>query len=470
MDYNKKLFEIIIVDDGSTDISVRHLHKLKQSNLKVISIVNNGAAFARNYAIEKSTHDVLVFLDQDVIVDTEILNVYNSWFSRKNISIVQGNIWEQTIHSKLTQLHRDWRRIVFLDKASTGQGEINTIVTRNVAIRRTVLKAIEKRDGSIFMEQFKGTGGEDRALGYRLHKAKFHIYLEPHAIVYHRDPDTFLNILKQKFSHAQGDVHHDIAERWWDGRNFRRAVLLPSQNGIPPYFALGLWFSHVLGAEFERLNIYLDYLRSQGYYFLKRSLDILGSFIGLLLGFPFLALISLLIKLDSQGPIFFKQRRVGKNGKEFYMYKFRTMVVNAEEILEKDPKLLELYKMNSYKIRNDPRVTRVGDLLRRSSMDELPQLINILTGEMSVVGPRAYKRDELEFHTNRRGDLKLYVDGAISIKPGLTGVWQTSGRSEIGFDDRIILDYEYSKRESILFDIYLIFKTVPTVLLSRGAW
>ena len=177
-----------------------------------------------------------------------------------------------------------------------------------------------------------------------------------------------------------------------------------------------------------------------------------------------------MIKLDSEGPVFFKQKRVGAGGGEFKMFKFRTMVVDAEKILQSNPILMETYKKSSYKIKNDPRVTRVGKLLRKFSLDELPQLVNILKGEMSIVGPRAYKKDEIENQLNILPKLKKYADLVMNVKPGLTGVWQISGRSEIGFEKRIILDYDYAKTRSILIDIVIIFKTLPAVLKSKGAW
>lgn len=206
------------------------------------------------------------------------------------------------------------------------------------------------------------------------------------------------------------------------------------------------------------------------YFLFKRLLDIAGSLLGLILGFPFFLIISILIKLDSKGPVFFKQKRVGAGYKEFQMWKFRTMVVDAEKILQSNPKLMEIYKKSSYKIKDDPRVTKVGKILRKLSIDELPQLINIFRGEMSIVGPRAYKKDEIENQLGIHPKLGKYAKVVTSIKPGLTGLWQTGGRSEIGFEQRIVLDYDYASRMSILFDIAIILKTFPAVLKSKGAW
>ena len=206
------------------------------------------------------------------------------------------------------------------------------------------------------------------------------------------------------------------------------------------------------------------------YDFIKRIIDIIGALIGLTICSPFLLITSIAIKLDSTGPIMADTpMRVGKNGNLFYMYKFRSMVVGAQELLQKNPELLKQYKQNSYKIHHDPRVTRVGKYLRKFSIDELPQFINILRGEMSLVGPRAYYPFELEEQQKKYPQSRDFVKIILSSKPGLTGVWQVSGRSDINFDKRVEMDAQYVQRRSIFYDIYLVLKTVPAVLIGRGA-
>lgn len=203
---------------------------------------------------------------------------------------------------------------------------------------------------------------------------------------------------------------------------------------------------------------------------LKRGIDILLALIGLIFFSPLLILAAIAIKLDSRGPIMADTpERVGKNGQLFKMYKFRSMVTNAQEILEKNPKLLEEYKRNSYKIKDDPRITEVGKLIRRFSVDEFPQLVNILKGEMSLVGPRAYYPFELEEQQIKYPKSREFVKIILSAKPGATGVWQVSGRSDINFDKRVEMDAQYVQRRSILYDLSLILKTVPAVLIGRGA-
>lgn len=206
------------------------------------------------------------------------------------------------------------------------------------------------------------------------------------------------------------------------------------------------------------------------YAFLKRLTDIAGSLVGIILLSPLLLLVALAIKLDSPGPVMADTpMRAGKDGKLFKIYKFRSMVQNAHEMLEKNPKLLEEYKKNSYKIFNDPRVTRVGKFIRKYSIDEFPQFFNILKGEMSLVGPRAYYPYELEEQQKNYPQSRKYVKVILSGKPGLTGVWQVTGRSEINFDKRVEMDASYVTKRSIWYDFWIMLKTVPAVISGRGA-
>ncbi len=206
------------------------------------------------------------------------------------------------------------------------------------------------------------------------------------------------------------------------------------------------------------------------YDFSKRLLDIIGSFIAVIILSPLFLLVALAIKLDSKGPILADTpNRVGRNGKLFRMYKFRSMVQNAQEVLADNPKLLEEYKKNSYKIFNDPRVTNVGKLIRRFSLDEFPQFFNILSGEMSLVGPRAYYPFELEEQQIKYPNSRKFVKIILSGKPGVTGVWQVSGRSNINFDKRVEMDAWYVKKRSLIYDFWIMLKTIPAILSGRGA-
>jgi len=177
--------------------------------------------------------------------------------------------------------------------------------------------------------------------------------------------------------------------------------------------------------------------------------------------------------LDSSGPVFADTpSRLGRNGKLFRMFKFRSMIKNAHEQLLNDPdfkKLYEEYKKGSYKLRQDPRITGVGKFIRKYSLDKVPQFINVLRGEMSIVGPRAYYPDELREQQKQYPHTQDAVKIVLSVKPGITGVWQTSGRSEINFDERIIIDARYVEQISLLKDLIIIAKTPLIMLTGKGA-
>ena len=201
------------------------------------------------------------------------------------------------------------------------------------------------------------------------------------------------------------------------------------------------------------------------YSFLKRTVDITASATALLLLSPVFLVTSLAIRKDSDGPAMFTQKRIGKDGKLFEIYKFRTMVPDADkklfELLDKDEKAREEYKVNK-KLKNDPRITKVGNFLRKTSIDELPQLINVLKGDMSLVGPRPYLPREID-------DMGSYYDTIIESKPGITGLWQVSGRSNTTFEERLHFDKEYNEKKSFTYDMGLLVKTVGSVVKGDGA-
>lgn len=196
---------------------------------------------------------------------------------------------------------------------------------------------------------------------------------------------------------------------------------------------------------------------------MKRIMDIVGSGLAILMLSPIFIGTALAIRLESKGPIFFKQQRVGTGGKEFPFFKFRSMVQNAEAL---KAKLLEQNESGQgviFKMKNDPRVTKVGRIIRKYSIDELPQFYNVLRGDMSLIGPRPPVP----------GEVVLYETDSwkrLSVMPGLSCIWQVSGRSAIGFRDQVALDVEYIVKQNIFFDLYLLFATVPAVLKGEGAF
>lgn len=202
---------------------------------------------------------------------------------------------------------------------------------------------------------------------------------------------------------------------------------------------------------------------------LKRLIDIVLAIILMIIFLPFWLLVPIAIYIDSGLPIFFKHKRIGRDGKKFHLYKFRSMIQNADAILHKhDHKLLEKFKNGDWKIKakDDPRITWLGRILRALTIDEFPQLINVLKGDMSMIGPRAYVKEELEEQTNKYPETKKYMPDILSVKPGITGVWQTSGRNEIPFIRRAKIDAAYAKNYNLKQDLIIVLKT-PMAMLSK---
>lgn len=203
--------------------------------------------------------------------------------------------------------------------------------------------------------------------------------------------------------------------------------------------------------------------QKKSYLIMKRLIDIFGSLIGLILLSLLMLIVSIIIKFeDPKGAVFFKQVRIGKNGREFHMYKFRSMIADAEDKLE------ELLKLNEiqgamFKMKQDPRVTRIGRFIRKTSIDELPQLLNVLKGDMSLVGPRPPLPREVKEYTT-------YDKQRLLVVPGCTGLWQVSGRNDLDFKEMVELDIQYIRNRSVFLDIKLIFKTVLVLFGSKNAF
>ena len=201
------------------------------------------------------------------------------------------------------------------------------------------------------------------------------------------------------------------------------------------------------------------------YLFIKRGFDIILSLVGCLIILPLMCIVKICnICTKDFNSVFYKQKRIGKNGKFIYIYKFRTMVPNADEVLKellKKPKYKKQWK-NNQKLDNDPRITKIGKLLRKSSLDEIPQFINVLKGDMSIIGPRPLVEGELDEHG---GNHELYE----SVRPGITGWWACHGRSAITYEERLDLEYYYIKRQGLKIDVKCIIQTIMVVLGCKGA-
>ncbi len=199
----------------------------------------------------------------------------------------------------------------------------------------------------------------------------------------------------------------------------------------------------------------------------KRTFDIVFSLLVFAIGFPVFLIIALLVRLSSPGKLFYAQERVGRGGKTFACYKFRSMYPDAEKrlagLLAADPALQREWEAN-FKLKNDPRITPIGAFLRKTSLDELPQFWNVLKGDLSVVGPRPVVQAEVSMHFGA----KAYK--ILSIRPGLTGLWQVSGRSDTGYALRISLDEKYIEERTLLLDLKIVLKTIPAMIFTRGAY
>lgn len=218
------------------------------------------------------------------------------------------------------------------------------------------------------------------------------------------------------------------------------------------------------------------------YQIAKRLIDIIGSAIALVIFSPLFLAIAIAVKVDSPGPVFYIHERVTKKGQLFRILKFRSMKLEysagakyggekAEEFLKEilsDPSKQEEFK-KFYKLTDDPRVTRVGKFLRKTSLDELPQFWNVFVGDMSLVGPRAYLAKELLTQMDVYPSIKSNVKALLTVQPGITGPWQIGGRSSIAFDERVAMDAEYARRQSIAYDVLILLKTPLAVLAGKGA-
>lgn len=214
------------------------------------------------------------------------------------------------------------------------------------------------------------------------------------------------------------------------------------------------------------------------YKIVKRTIDVVGALFLLVFFSPIILITSILITLTSPGPVVVEKenahmKRLGLNRKKFRLYKFRSMMVSADILERTDPRFRKVYiekhTKGNYKPSNDPRITRIGKFIRKYSIDEIPQFLNVLRGEMSIVGPRAYLPDELQEQQVKYPNTKKYVNKALSVKPGITGYWQVTGRSDVNFDKRIEMDAYYAGKKSIVLDILILIKTPWAMLSGKGA-
>ncbi len=500
------LFEVIVVDDGSNDHTAAVAERF---GVRVIRQANRGPAAARNAGVEVAQGEIVLFTDADCIpcpdwvermvapfADPQIVGTKGAYLTRQRAWMAR--FVQQEYEDRYDRMRR-FRYIDFVD-------------TYSAAYRRDVFLA----NGG-FDPIFPTASVEDQEFSFRLAQKGYKMVFVPEARVYHEHDTTLKAYARRKFfiGYYKALLARWLPERlitdthtppvlklqlllmalilvllplalWWPlarvgllatvlafygsalpflSKIARRdpGILLPAL-GYLPVRALALGTGFLAGQiafwrEGSRGRKPVLTLRQR---LLKRTMDIVGASLGLLLTWPLMLLIAIAIKLDSPGPVLFKQTRIGENGKPFTIYKFRSMVANAEELL---PQLIDIDRLKepTFKLKDDPRRTRVGKFLRRWSLDELPQLWNVLKGDMSLVGPRP----EMDWLVARYTPEQRR---RLAVKPGLTGPTQVNGRADLSFEQRLAMELEYIDHYSLWKDIQILLKTLPEVIRGNGAY
>ncbi|MBU2611257.1 MAG: sugar transferase [Chloroflexi bacterium] len=496
--------EIILVDDGSTDKTEELAESL---GVRVIRQANAGPAAARNAGARQARGEIIAFTDADCAPVSDWLQHLTTPFSSSEIVAAKGayrtdqrslvaRFVQQEYESKYARLAQQ-RFIDFID-------------TYSAAYRREVFL-----ENGGFDTAFPVPSVEDQEFSFRLARKGYRMVFAPQAIVFHQHDQNWVEYVKRKYNIGYwkafmlrwlpekflSDSHTPTSLRWQIGL-LGTVVILALLGFIWPlggWIALGslvlfylsglplfqqiyrndrgvLWMAPILlilrafalGAGLLAGFVLPARRKAQphaGLSFwgrgIKRLVDILVALPGLVFSAPLVAIAALAIKLDSRGAVFFVQERAGEFGKPFRVVKLRTMVVGAEQRVDE---VLGANKLNGpvYKIADDPRVTRVGRFLRRSSLDELPQFWNVLRGEMSLVGPRPEETWVVEQYNDDQRQ-------RLAAKPGLTGPMQVAGRGELDMEARLALEIDYIKNYSLLKDLGILLKTIPAVLSGKGA-
>jgi lipopolysaccharide/colanic/teichoic acid biosynthesis glycosyltransferase len=507
----RDLYEVIVVDDGSTDGTGEIA---QQAGARVITQRNAGPAAARNAGAAAGRGDLLLFTDADCAPVPGWIAALAVPFADERVAGAKGTYLtsQRALVPRFTQLEYEDR----YDRM-TGVESIDFVDTYSAAYRRDIFLANAGFDPAFRFD-------EDQEFSFRLTEKGYRLVFAPAAQVYHRHNPTLAAYARRKFliahwkvpvtrrhpGRAMRDSHTPQALKlqmglaavtavafliaalvslfgWGLGAPALAVCLLPAlvfglteipflvkvwgrDRGVTlpavgllwvRAFALGTGFAlgliHFRGRFAGSRTPIAGWQRA-----VKRLMDItLGAATLLVMALP-MAGIALLVKLDSPGSIFFLQTRVGQDGRPFRIFKFRTMVDHAEEML---PQLVDLEALSqpAFKLQSDPRVTRVGRFLRRWSLDEVPQLFNVLVGEMSLVGPRP---EQIEVVTRYTDDQRR----RLAVKPGMTGPMQVSGRGDLPFEERLSLELTYIGRYSLRRDLRILLRTIPAVVRGDGAY
>jgi lipopolysaccharide/colanic/teichoic acid biosynthesis glycosyltransferase/GT2 family glycosyltransferase len=524
---SKDQYEIVVVDDGSTD---KTPDIAEQFPITYLREENQGPAMARNLGARVAKGEIVLFTDSDCVpapdwiekmlipfkADSEVVGVKGIYLTKQKQ--LTARFAQAEFEERYARLKK-YKYIDFVDSYSAG-------------FNKSVFLLVGGFD-----PEFAVANNEDVELSYKLAQKKYKMVFQPEAKVEHLHVDTFFDYLYLKLTRAYwrmlayrrhpGKMARDsytpqtlklqiilvfliLASGFlWltheSYRCFQSSTIIGQFFGlislfsfiilfattlpfalktvqkdfivgmVSPIYLIGRSLVFLFGAVWGLIIFFTERIRKETYPIIKRIFDVGTSVIILIVLSPGLLVIAILIKLTSTGPIIFKQKRLGKDGKYFTFYKFRTMVANAHSMKENVRHLSKLAGP-VFKIENDPRITQFGYFLRKWSLDELPQLFNVLNGTMSLVGPRPLPQEDIEHpellnpkRTMNVEQVKQWLILRQTILPGITGLWQVSGRSELPLEGWLKYDIEYVRRKSFLLDLRILMQTIVVVFLGKGA-